>query len=73
MNGAELRRILQRWKPELPKCFLVEQEGYPYFAAEGDVCCLTRPITEEKLRYALFEHSRKSRRTGSVSCQKRVI
>lgn len=66
INGAELRRIMQQWKPELPVCFLVEQEGYPYFATEGDVCCLTAPITGEKLRDALIWYSRKARETNSA-------
>lgn len=49
MNGAELRRILQRWKPELPRCFLVEQEGYPYFAAEGGCLLPNSPYYRGKI------------------------
>lgn len=63
MGGPELRRVLRRWKPELPVFFLVEQEDFPCFAAEGDVCCLTHPITEGKLRDALFRYGRRARRT----------
>lgn len=64
ITGAELRRIIRQWRPELPVCFLVEQEGYPDFAVEGNVYCLTRPITGEKLRDVLIWHSEKSRRTS---------
>lgn len=67
MNGAELRRIMRRWRSESPVFLLAEQEDFTCSMVEGDVCCLTRPITEENLREVLFRYGKKQRNQGFLS------
>lgn len=61
IDDGEMLRTLRRCWPRSLVCFLVEREDFPCLTVEGDICCLSRPITEQKLKDALFGRNGQAR------------